>query len=422
MNKRKILTITLSILVIASITFVNGNIVNAKNNIKSTISENGNIDTSQLTPQIIKESNEKTGKMKSNTTETVNLSNNNFKNEDLNKIKNNINKILSSQYEIMKTGEFKSSRDIVKNSNLLQLIDKTNEFKSKWYKKINLKISHYKSSVNIDNLKKISNDKYIVKVTYNIDFNLTDATENSSSEENYKFEIQNINGIWYITKMLNLNEDENLDNFTEQNKNKKRSISIESEDEFKDYQNIINGKINSINNISKNIDKYEEEYKNMLNTTDNEVYLAKRYSGYKANSAVQYAKKWAKGRNRKYKDWGSNDCTNFVSQAVYAGGIPSSSTWYSGSKSWIRVINFYGYMRGKGYTFGGDSSSKSRLGDVIQLYSKNKRNWTHSVIITGRNGRGWLYCAHSQNRFNYPIANVYPSSTYSNIRYIKFWQ
>ncbi|MCR1934737.1 amidase domain-containing protein [Clostridium tepidum] len=218
--------------------------------------------------------------------------------------------------------------------------------------------------------------------------------------------------------MLNLNEDENLDNSTEQNE--KRSISIGSGDEFKNYKNILNDKINSIDNISKDIDKYEEEYKNMINTTGNKMYT-RRYSGYSASSAVQYAKKWAYSRNPNHKDWGSNDCTNFVSQAVHAGGIPSSSTWYSGSNAWIRVINFYSYMRNNRYTFGGDYSSNSRLGDVIQLYNKNKVNWTHSVIITGSTGHGWLYRGHSSNRLNYPIANVYPSSTYSKTIYVKFW-
>ncbi|MBU5299509.1 amidase domain-containing protein [Clostridium sporogenes] len=351
-----------------------------------------------------------------NTINTVNLTNYNLTNEDLAKIKNNINKLLSSQYEIMKTGEFKSNKDIIKNSNLLQLMDKTNEFKSKWYKKVNLKISNYQSSVNIDNLKKISNNTYILKVTYNIDFTLTDATENSSSKENYKLEIQNIDGNWYITKMLNLDED--LDGSTKQDK--KRSILIEFEDEFKDYENIVDDKMNSINNISKDINNYAQEYKSMINRKGNEMH-SKRYSGYNSNLAVEYAKKWAKGRNPNYKDWGDNDCNNFVSQAVYAGGIPISSTWYDGSYAWIRVINFYNYMRSTGYTVGGDDSANSTLGDVIQFYDKSKDNWSHSVIITGSTDDGWLYSGHSNDRLNYPLANVYPTSTYSKIRYIKFW-
>ncbi|KOY67221.1 amidase domain-containing protein [Clostridium sporogenes] len=303
-----------------------------------------------------------------NTIDTVNLTNHNLTTESLNKIKNNINKLLSSQYEIMKTGEFKSNSDIIKNSNLLELMDKTNEFKSKWYKKVNLKISNYESSVNIDNLKKISNNTYILKVTYNIDFTLTDATANSSSKENYKLEIQNIDGNWYITKMLNLDED--LDDYTKQDK--KRSISIEFEDEFKDYENIVDNKMNSINNISKDINNYAQEYKSMISRKGNEMH-SKRYSGYNSNLAVEYAKKWAKGRNPNYKDWGNDDSLN------------------------------------------------STLGDVIQFYDKSKGDWCHSVIITGSTDDGWLYSGHSNDRLNYPLANVYPTSTYSKIRYIKFW-
>lgn len=342
----------------------------------------------------------------------INLTNYNLTNKDLNKIKNNINKLLSSQYEIMKTGEFKSNSDIVKNPKLLQLVDKTNEFKSKWYKKVNLKISNYKSFVNIDEFKKISRNTYILKAIYNVDFTLNGTTENSSSKENYKFEIQNVDGNWCITKMLNLDED--LNNSTQQNK--RSLIAAEPRDVFKNHENIVNDKIDSINNVSKDIDKYVREYKNMVSSRNNKMCLMK-YSGYNSNSAVQYAKKWANGRNPNYKNWGNNDCNNFVSQAVNAGGIPISSTWHDGSYAWIRVINFYNYMHSTDYTFGGDDSSNSKLGDVIQFYNGS---WSHSVIITGSNTSGWLYSGHSNNRLNYPLANVYPSSAYSKIRYIKF--
>ncbi len=342
----------------------------------------------------------------------INLTNYNLTNKDLNKIKNNINKLLSSQYEIMKTGEFKSNSDIVKNPKLLELVDKTNEFKSKWYKKVNLKISNYKSFVNIDEFKKISRNTYILKAIYNVDFTLNGTTENSSSKENYKFEIQNVDGNWCITKMLNLDED--LNNSTQQNK--RSLIAAEPRDVFKNHENIVNDKINSINNISKDIDKYVREYKNMVSSRNNKMCLMK-YSGYNSNLAVQYAKKWANGRNPNYKNWGNNDCNNFVSQAVNAGGIPISSTWHDGSYAWIRVINFYNYMHSTDYTFGGDDSSNSKLGDVIQFYNGS---WSHSVIITGSNTSGWLYSGHSNNRLNYPLANVYPSSAYSKIRYIKF--
>ena len=58
-----------------------------------------------------------------NNINTINLTDYNLKSENLNKIKTNINKLLSLQYEIMKTGEFNSNRSIIKNSDLLELMD-----------------------------------------------------------------------------------------------------------------------------------------------------------------------------------------------------------------------------------------------------------------------------------------------------------
>ena len=42
---------------------------------------------------------------------------------------------------------------------------------------------------------------------------------------------------------------------------------------------------------------------------------------YDRSAAVAYARKWAFGRNPEYYDFGGigGDCTNFVSQCLYAG-------------------------------------------------------------------------------------------------------
>ena len=54
---------------------------------------------------------------------------------------------------------------------------------------------------------------------------------------------------------------------------------------------------------------------------------------YDRNKAVNYAKKWWNSRNKQYYSY-SSDCTNFVSQCFYAGGIPmtlgsASNSWHS---------------------------------------------------------------------------------------------
>lgn len=75
---------------------------------------------------------------------------------------------------------------------------------------------------------------------------------------------------------------------------------------------------------------------------------AKIDSGVKAfaydyQAMVNYATRWAYGRNPDYRSF-DNDCMNFVSQALYAGGwqqSESSPSWYHYSAYWEPTPTFY---------------------------------------------------------------------------------
>jgi hypothetical protein len=347
--------------------------------------------------------------------------NNDLSTKDLSKIKENINNVLSSKYEIMKNGTSNSNSVISNDSKLHQLTDSTNNFEEEWYKKVNLKISDYNSTVTINDVKKTSKNTYIANVTYDVEFTLYGHNDKSGSfDEKYEIELKNVNNNWCISKLIDMQEDESSIN-SNTTKGISKNMTNSPNSDFEKYDETINTKIENMNNITKNIDDYLKEYNNIkTSTTSNKSLTRSSYSGYNAADAVDYALRWAYGKNSNYKDYGDNDCTNFVSQCAYeGGGIPGSSYWYSKSPAWINVEKFYTYMINNGYASGG-SSSGSRLGDVIQLYNSGKSTWSHSVIATGSDSSGWLYTGHSQPRRNYPLASVYPSSTYTDVRYIKF--
>lgn len=67
--------------------------------------------------------------------------------------------------------------------------------------------------------------------------------------------------------------------------------------------------------------KKEAHNENLEARVDNSVDLRTKPDvyGYSDSKAIEYAKKWAKGRNKKYNKWAS-DCTNFVSQCVVCRG------------------------------------------------------------------------------------------------------
>jgi putative amidase-like protein len=62
----------------------------------------------------------------------------------------------------------------------------------------------------------------------------------------------------------------------------------------------------------------------ILATNPNPVSVL-RSTQYNPAAAVAYADQWAHGRNPNYPDFTDNDCTNFNSQGLEAGGLPLQS-------------------------------------------------------------------------------------------------
>lgn len=143
---------------------------------------------------------------------------------------------------------------------------------------------------------------------------------------------------------------------------------------------------------------------------------------YNRTQAVLYALFWAFRRNPVYYDFSDigGDCTNFVSQSLYAGSGVMNFTptfgWYfispdDRSPSWTGVEFLYNFLvsnTGPG-PFGEESDfENAEPGDVIQL-SYDGENFTHSVIVTGirpfySGDRRLLISAHSYDARNRPLS------------------
>lgn len=117
--------------------------------------------------------------------------------------------------------------------------------------------------------------------------------------------------------------------------------------------------------------------------------------GYDRGAAVEYALKWAHARNPRFYDFEDigGDCTNFVSQCLYAGcGVMNYSAengWYyidsnDRSPSWTGVVFLRDFLlTNKGAAVYGKLSELYDLepGDVIQFRNAGGRLY-HSVIIS----------------------------------------
>ena len=115
---------------------------------------------------------------------------------------------------------------------------------------------------------------------------------------------------------------------------------------------------------------------------------------YNANAAIAYAKRWSLLRNPAYLDFTQlgGDCTNFISQCLYAGShvmnyAPIEGWFYRNaddrSASWTGVNFLYRFLtnnKGPG-PFGKDVDiSEIVPGDIIQFGSGTK-DFHHSLLV-----------------------------------------
>lgn len=138
--------------------------------------------------------------------------------------------------------------------------------------------------------------------------------------------------------------------------------------------------------------------------------------GGKRMAAARYALQYALGTNWFHGRVGE-DCTNFVSQCMRAGGWSVNwngshqdvRSWYFKRQgyryaySWVNVDYFRQYTT--------VHSKRTRLashatdlwhGNFIQVRTTGNK-WIHTVIVTGRQGGLPLYSSHTNNRRNAPF-------------------
>lgn len=148
---------------------------------------------------------------------------------------------------------------------------------------------------------------------------------------------------------------------------------------------------------------------------------------YNRQKAVDYALKWALGRNPAYYDFDylGGDCTNFVSQCLYAG-IPQMNYrgygWYyinanNKSPSWTGVKYLYEFLVNnqfegpKGIVI---DKSELEIGDIIQL-SFLDDVYGHSLIVTSIENNEIRICTHTIDSKN----RLLDTYSYEKARFIK---
>lgn len=147
---------------------------------------------------------------------------------------------------------------------------------------------------------------------------------------------------------------------------------------------------------------------------------------YLRERAYQYAERWALSRNPLFADYtgiGGN-CTNFVSQCLFAGSCEMNFTpvfgWYylnmdERTASWTGVEFLYDFLisnRGNGPFAEESTPGGLEVGDIIQLARDG--DYYHTLLVSGFQGDTYLVAAQSDDAFNRPL-NTY---NYDSARYL----
>lgn len=156
---------------------------------------------------------------------------------------------------------------------------------------------------------------------------------------------------------------------------------------------------------------------------------------YNRENAVEYARRWAFERNPLFYNYTGvgGDCTNFVSQCVFAGSCEMNFTpifgWFyldseTRTASWTGVEFFYNFFtanQGAG-PFGRETDEGNvEIGDVVQLADESG-DYYHTLLISGFSPEGEiLVAAHSDDALDRPLSSYnYATARFIHITGVRF--
>ncbi|MFI0234207.1 amidase domain-containing protein [Streptomyces sp. NPDC017086] len=154
-------------------------------------------------------------------------------------------------------------------------------------------------------------------------------------------------------------------------------------------------------------------------------------TGYDYKAMVAYAQKYWKNYNPAYPDFNGQgaggDCTNFVSQALKAGGWKHAPGYTNDFHKWfgnsdIQSDSFVGVNEFSWFALSSKRATSLAsvyqldLGDVLQMDFNRDGSKDHSMIVTYRDSRGVPYVSyHSTNTYNRSVASLvasYPKAAF----------
>ena len=161
----------------------------------------------------------------------------------------------------------------------------------------------------------------------------------------------------------------------------------------------------------------------MLNITERMATPSTRAStinsvikNYDRVRARDYARDWsctngslydhATCHNPEYTFYASNDCTNFVSQCLVYGGLPTDSKWKPYTEPWKTTGNagngIRQYLTNNGLFFHSTNEKEAFAGSIINWLNSDGTNAGHVGLVDQNDTATMTFCAHTRCRRSCP--------------------
>lgn len=355
---------------------------------------------------------------------------------DNEQVKNIITRYFNDYYRSFINWEISDNTSYIKMNQNTYLYSKIHEYDVLTRKNINTGINDFQLNISYKTME-INKDYAKISLNYDLHYHYK-ATKNILSRLGnvpYTFELIKKDETWKISSISTDFED--YDYFKDEIKKQGLFVFERGVEDYKiKIDSVFNKLVDESNLINKN-----NNLLNVRNEQDNGL-LRSISKGYSYTNGLEYAKRFAVSPQSKrffYTAPGDNDCTNFVSQCVWAGygGFIKNNdtkskeniknkvrmvpgTWYGGtgggSSAWESVNSFWKYTtksktygpNGKGFNNNALCTKLSNigLGDVIQSRNGGKKNvYKHSMYVTLIKDRQ-TYVSQHKDRYNRPLTDV----------------
>lgn len=382
--------------------------------------------------------------------------------EDINDKKSCLNVIeqyFKGYYETLKTGQYVNTSSLFLINDDTVIPQRTLQNKMKLYKAFNLEIKEY--NLDLEYVDTTINDyEANIILIENADYRYNKAPSDLVSKISnieYTVKLKKIRGQWKIAYMDSTDEDyimakeRSRQSFQEMTASGRYVFLAEKGRQLHLFFNELDNKINRLKAFSEKV-----QQANIPFLKDPQLSRQVADFSYIRENGIKYARDYANfsqiPNDRKLFYYAKeNDCTNFVSQCIWAayGGYLSEDfdltkknvqnrvrmvsageqdfSWYGtgvgggGTISWENVARFYHYttqnkaIGPRGISYGAGRQADFNFynvapGHILQFWPTGKSRWHHTVYVTTVNTPGMInemfVCQHSKDVKERPLIEL----------------